>query len=86
MLKNLRLKLSSLGLRQVRRVIVFVFGITVLLIGLALLVLPGPGILVLFAALAILGLEFKWARRWLRKAKGMLNKVTNGGNSPSQRK
>ncbi len=43
-----------------------VIGITVLLIGIALLVLPGPAVVVIPIGLAILATEFAWARRWLR--------------------
>ena len=63
---------SMLGLKQVRRVVIFVVGMTVLLFGVALLVLPGPAILVIPAGLAILGLEFRWARRWMRRARAMI--------------
>ena len=56
-------------LRQAWRVIIAVFGFTVLLIGLALLVLPGPGILIIFFGLAILAGQFLWARWLLQKAK-----------------
>ena len=69
MMRNFRIKLSSLGFKQARRLIVFVVGMTVLLFGVALLVLPGPAILVIPAGLAILGLEFRWARRWLRQGR-----------------
>ncbi|MFM7481394.1 MAG: PGPGW domain-containing protein [Planctomycetota bacterium] len=55
--------------RKARKVAVFVIGGTVLLIGVALLVLPGPAFIVIPAGLAILALEFAWARRWLDKAK-----------------
>jgi hypothetical protein len=61
-----------LGHKQIRRVVVFVVGMTVLLLGGALLVLPGPAILVIPAGLAILGLEFRWARRWMRRARAVL--------------
>jgi tellurite resistance protein TerC len=50
-------------------VVVAVVGATILVIGIALLVLPGPAFLVIPAGLAILGLEFAWARRWLRKTR-----------------
>ena len=40
-------------------------GTSLLLVGLAMLVLPGPALLVIPAALAILAIEFVWARRWL---------------------
>ena len=74
MFDELRRKWSALGLRQVKRVIISIIGGTVLLLGVALIVLPGPAILVIPAGLAILGVEFKWARRWLRKARGMFGR------------
>lgn len=52
-----------------RRIAVGVVGTTVVLLGVALLVLPGPGLIVIPAGLAILALEFAWARRWLRIAR-----------------
>lgn len=67
-----RARLDALGFKQVRRVVVFVVGMTVLLFGVALLVLPGPAILVIPAGLAILGLEFRWARRWMRRARELI--------------
>jgi len=55
--------------RWARRIAVAVVGGTVLLVGFALIVLPGPAFVVIPLGLAILGLEFAWARRWLRKVK-----------------
>ncbi len=49
-------------------------GGTVLLIGIALIVLPGPAVLVIPAGLAILATEFAWAQRWLDKAKEWLRR------------
>ena len=64
-------RLSSLwsieNIKVVRRVIVSVVGATVLLIGVALLVLPGPAFIVIPLGLAILATEYAWARRWLKK-------------------
>jgi hypothetical protein len=37
----------------------------VVAVGIAMLVLPGPGLVVIPAGLGILGLEFAFARRWL---------------------
>lgn len=48
----------------------FVLGSTVLLIGIALIVLPGPAVVVIPAGLAILSTEFLWARRVLKNLKG----------------
>ncbi|WP_307802215.1 PGPGW domain-containing protein [Cellulomonas dongxiuzhuiae] len=55
--------------RPVRLVAVSVVGGTVLLTGVAMLVLPGPGILAILAGLALLATEFAWARRWLDRAR-----------------
>ncbi|MCH6561060.1 MAG: PGPGW domain-containing protein [Myxococcales bacterium] len=52
-----------------RRIAVGVVGTTVVLLGVALLILPGPALIVIPAGLAILALEFAWARRWLRIAR-----------------
>jgi tellurite resistance protein TerC len=57
------------GLRQGRRLVILVVGGTVLLIGTLLLVLPGPGIPIVVGGLAILAIEFAWARRWLRRGR-----------------
>ena len=55
--------------KQARRLIIAVVGGTVLLIGLALLVLPGPAFLVIPLGLAIMATEFVWARRLLARVK-----------------
>jgi len=57
-----------------RRILVGVVGGTIVLIGVALLVLPGPAFLVIPLGLLILASEFAWARRLLRRAKGMIGK------------
>ncbi|MES1246440.1 MAG: PGPGW domain-containing protein [Actinomycetota bacterium] len=46
-----------------RRVVTVVGGFALLLLGLALLVLPGPGIPLVVAGLGLLSLEYEWARR-----------------------
>jgi uncharacterized protein (TIGR02611 family) len=55
--------------RILRRGLVLVAGLAVLLAGVAMLVLPGPGVLVMFAGLSLLATEFTWAARLLRWAK-----------------
>jgi hypothetical protein len=49
-----------------RKLVVAVVGTTVILLGVALIVLPGPAIVVIPLGLGILGLEFAWARKVLR--------------------
>jgi ribosome-associated translation inhibitor RaiA len=61
-----------ISLRTIKRIAILVVGSTVLAIGVALIVLPGPAFIVIPAGLAILAIEFAWARRWLRKARGLL--------------
>jgi len=57
------------ALRFARKVVVAVIGVSVLAIGIALILLPGPAVLVIPLGLAILGTEFLWARRLLRRVK-----------------
>jgi uncharacterized protein (TIGR02611 family) len=66
------------NIKVVRRVIVSVIGVTVLLIGVALLVLPGPAFIVIPVGLAILATEYAWARRWLKKVRGLASNVVSG--------
>lgn len=54
---------------QARRFAVAVVGFTVLLIGIVMLVVPGPALVVIPAGLAILALEFAWAKYWLERIK-----------------
>ena len=65
------------NVKVVKRAIVSVVGATVLLIGIALLVLPGPAFIVIPVGLAILATEYAWARRWLRKARRIASEVTS---------
>jgi len=45
--------------------VILIMGMTVLLIGIAMIILPGPALVVIPVGLAILATEFAWARRWL---------------------
>jgi len=59
----------DLTIKHAKRLVVLVIGTTVVLFGVALLVLPGPGLLVIAFGLSILATEFIWARRLLRRVK-----------------
>jgi tellurite resistance protein TerC len=67
----------ALPYRWARRIAVGLVGGTVLLIGIALIVLPGPAFVVIPVGLAILGLEFAWARLWLRKVRQRSGELVN---------
>jgi uncharacterized protein (TIGR02611 family) len=74
----------ELLLSQARKIVIGVVGVTVLLIGIAMLVLPGPGWVVIFVGLAMLATEFVWAKRLLKKAKETAVNAKDkvfGGNS-----
>ncbi len=73
------------NIKIVKRVIVSVVGATVLLIGIALLVLPGPAFIVIPVGLAILATEYAWARRWLKKARRVASDVVSGGDHATHR-
>lgn len=55
--------------RTTRKIVIGVIGASVVAVGVAMLVLPGPAFVVIPAGLAILGLEFAWAQRWLRRVR-----------------
>ncbi|MBI5483096.1 MAG: PGPGW domain-containing protein [Deltaproteobacteria bacterium] len=61
-------------LKQAKRLIVVTVGLTVLGIGIAMIVLPGPAIVVIPVGLGILATEFVWARNLLHKIKERLPK------------
>ncbi len=62
---------------------VLILGVAVLLAGAAMLVMPGPGVLVIILGLVILATEFAWAERVLDRttatAAGAASKVTDNG-------
>lgn len=69
-------------MRQARRVIVLVVGLTLLAIGIAMIVLPGPAVVVIPLGLGVLGTEFLWARRLLHRLKetgsGLVQRARGG--------
>ena len=73
------------NIKVVKRVVVSVVGATVLLIGVALLILPGPAFIVIPVGLAILATEYAWARRWLKKARQMASDVVSGRDRTAAR-
>lgn len=60
------------GAPFMKKFFVALIGGTVVIIGLALLVLPGPGVPLVVAGVAILATEFIWAQRAFRKARGAI--------------
>ncbi len=58
-----------------KKFFIALIGSTVLLLGVVMVVLPGPGLPIVVGGLAILATEFLWARRALRQTKGAIAKV-----------
>ena len=65
-------------LKNAKRAVVFVVGFGVLLLGVVMLVAPGPGVLVIALGLGILATEFAWAR-------GLLKKLREKGSGVAKR-
>jgi uncharacterized protein (TIGR02611 family) len=61
--------------RSTKRIAVLVIGSVLVLAGLAMLVLPGPGLLVIVAGLAVLASEFAWAEHLLDRAQAQAAKA-----------
>ena len=69
--------------RVARRIVIGVVGGTLLLLGIALIVLPGPAFIMIPVALAILSLEFAWARSWLLAVRrGISRRQMRSARSP----
>lgn len=63
---------GKVSMNQAKKIFIALVGGTVLLLGIALLVLPGPAFVVIPLGLAILATEFLWARRIMEKVKERL--------------
>ena len=62
-------KVVRMTYKVARRFVIGVVGSTVLLLGLIMIVTPGPAFVVIPVGLAILSVEFTWARLWLRRVR-----------------
>lgn len=63
---SLLLRCARGSYRIARRLVIATVGATVVLIGVVMFVTPGPAVVVIPIGLAILAIEFVWARRLLR--------------------
>jgi len=68
-------QLASVTYRQARRAVILVVGSTVLLVGVMMIVLPGPALLVIPLGLGILAVEFAWAGRWLARVRRAVDEL-----------
>jgi tellurite resistance protein TerC len=63
----------------VRKVLIAIIGTTVLVLGIVLIVLPGPAFIVIPIGLAILASEFIWARRLIERGRAVIGKIRRRG-------
>lgn len=66
-----------LAWKTAKRLVVFVIGVTVALVGVVFLVTPGPGIAAILLGLAILATEFLWAKQLLQHVKTRTRAAAN---------
>jgi len=69
-------RLVILTVKGARRIVILITGITVLLVGIVMIVTPGPAIIVIPVGLAILATEFIWAKRLLQRFKDQASGFT----------
>src|SRR5438477_2953839 len=72
-------------MKYLRKLVIAMIGGTVVLIGVALIVLPGPAFIVIPVGLAILATEYAWARRWLKRARRIATNVVSGHDRAAPR-
>lgn len=73
--------LSDLTLKQARRLVAIVIGLTLVLMGIVLLFVPGPGAVTIYAGIAILATELVWARILLRRINQHAREIGNAINN-----
>ena len=68
-------KTVHLTYKAAKRIVIAIIGGTMVVLGVIMLVTPGPGLLGIAVGLAILGAEFAWARIWLKRLR---ETISNG--------
>ena len=62
-------------LKHAKRLVVLVIGSTILAVGIAMIVLPGPAVVVIPIGLAMLASEFIWARKQMVAARERIERM-----------
>jgi uncharacterized protein (TIGR02611 family) len=66
---------------QVKRFIFVIVGFTFLILGIAMILLPGPAFIMIPLGLGILATEFVWAKVFLNKIKDKFNTITKSARN-----
>ena len=69
-------------MKYLKRILIGIVGGAVFAVGVAMILLPGPAVLDIPAGLAILAIEFVWARRWLRSFRAVMPRRDAGELKP----
>jgi tellurite resistance protein TerC len=72
-------------LKQAKRLIVIVIGFSTLAVGIAMIVLPGPAVVVIPIGLALLATEFVWARKLLDSVKERIARMRKGKENQNKK-
>ena len=67
--------------KQIKKLVIFLIGISVVLIGCVLFFTPGPAIVVIPIGLAILATEFIWAKKLLKKFKEKVDSLSKSAKN-----
>ena len=83
-------KTARITYKAARRIVIAIVGGTMVLLGIVMIVTPGPGLLGIAIGLAILGAEFTWARMWLKRLResissGVANNLSKQAESHRDR-
>ena len=70
-------RLAKITYKAARRIVIAIVGFTVLVLGFVMIVTPGPALILIPLGLAILSLEFAWARYWLAKVRRTISERTS---------
>ena len=71
--------------KMARRIVITIVGVTVLIIGMIMIVTPGPALVLIPVGLAILSIEFAWARAWLKRLREAIsNRNSNNLNERAE--
>ncbi len=74
-------RIIDLSYKAARRLAIAILGGTVLLGGIIMVVTPGPAIVVIPIGLAILAMEFAWARLLLRRVRKKISAFNASGRA-----
>lgn len=76
-LRAIRARLHQLpGGALAWRILITLLGVAVIVVGIVLLPLPGPGWLIIFTGLGVLATEYAWARHLLHRTRGAVGSWT----------